>query len=162
MVDLVLSAAAEAVACYGGRTLKFPLRTIRRRFIEIIVQRRTKIIDAETLGVSISTLSPNGTTAGPRSSASSATDGEGFLPGPEPSPASYEVLAETLETAVQLGIVTEEDAGLVWATRYHQQTSFDLGGGDRRETERLRRRRSRAQQRLAANRDALLAAGVAV
>ena len=160
MVDLVLSAAAEAVACYGGRTLKFPLRTIRRRFIEIIVQRRTKIIDAETLGVSLSTLGPPGHRS--RSTADTAGSGEACLAADDDGPGSSEVLAETLEAAVQLGIVTEEDAGLVWASRYHQQTSFELGGGDRREAERLRRRRSRAQQRLVANRDALLEAGVAV
>ena len=148
VVDLVLSAAAEAVACYGGRTLKFPLRTIRRRFIEIIVQRRTRVIKAETLGVSISSPATG--------------SGDDSLAAPERGPAASEVLAETLETAVELGIVTAEDAGLVWASRYHQQTSLDLGGGDKREAERLRRRRSRAQQRLVANRDVLLDAGVAV
>ena len=155
VVDLVLSAAAEAVACYGGRTLKFPLRTIRRRFIEIIVQRRTNVIKAETLAVSISSLGPAGAgSEGPVS--------DDCLPAPESAPAAAEALAETLETAVELGIVTEADAGLVWASRYHQQTSFDLGGDDPREIERLRKRRSRAQQRLVANRDALLEAGVAV
>ena len=163
VVDLVLSAAAEAVACYAGRTLKFPLRTLRRRFIELIVQYRTKIINAETLGFSLSGLAP-GASGGAASRSGRETEdaGEAHLAMPERAPGPSELLAETLETAVQLGIVTEEDAALVWASRYHQQTSFELGGNDRREVERLRRRRSRAQQRLVANRDALLEAGVAV
>lgn len=162
VVDLVLGCAAEAVACYGGRTLAYPLRTIRRRFIEILIHRRSSRIRAETLGVSLAGLQPGGSFARERVRVDAGGErGDSCLVAPEPDAGAAEILAETLQVAVDLGIVSSADAGLVWATRYHQQTSLDLGGGDRREAERLRRRRSRAQQRLVAHADELRAAVLA-
>ena len=162
VVDLVLTSAAEAVACYAGRTLPYPIRTIRSRMIEVLVDRRTKLIRTLMFADSLSPME-HGASAPRASDAQDSESNRSWLVGGSPSerPAAS-VLAETLETAIDLGIVSAADAGLVWATRYHQRTSLDLGGGDKREAERLRRRRSRAQQRLVAHRSELLATGIAV
>ena len=164
-VELVMGAAAEAIACYAGRTTPYPLRTIRRRLIELIVQRRSKAVEAlraatsiERVCFEISISSKFATTEGYGDPGSV----EKVWVAPEVERSAAELLADTLRAAVTLGIVSEDDAGLVWASRYHGETSRSLAGDDRREAERLRRRRSRAQQRLIAHRDLLLATGIAV
>lgn len=166
VADLVLGSTAEAVACYAGRSLSYPLRTIRRRMIEIIIQRRTKLINTQVGVRSLAGLQADGASwhneLRPKDREPSWDPGESFLAETMSEPSPAELLAETLDVAVDLGIVSASDAGLVWATRYHQQTSLELGDGDKREAERLRRRRSRAQQRLIAHRSDLLASGIAV
>ena len=166
VVDLVLTSAAEAVACYAGRSLPYPLRTIRSRMIEIIIARRTKLIKVQVSHRSLAGLQPDTklwhNELRPKAREAALDPGEDCLVQPVYEPSAAELLAETLHAAIDLGIVSLSDAQLVWATRYHQQTSLDLGGGDKREAERLRRRRSRAQQRLVAHRSVLLATGIAV
>jgi len=68
------------------------------------------------------------------------------------------LLARTLRLAVGKGIVSADDATLVWASTHLGETSLSLACGDVREAERLRRRRSRAQQRLARHSAELLEA----
>ena len=64
----------------------------------------------------------------------------------------------TLRVAVGKGIVSAQDASLVWASVHRGETSLSLAAGDAREAERLRRRRSRAQRRLAQYRSDLVEA----
>lgn len=145
VVALVLGAAAEAIGSYARRPeVPFPLRTIRRRMIELIIARRNRLImqtQVETAEFS---------------------DGHQESDDPieeEPTPA--ELLAETLATAVELGIVSGDDAQVVWLSRRFDVSARAQADNDRREHERLRRRRSRAQRRLIEGRNLLLDAGLA-
>ncbi|MCP3859390.1 MAG: hypothetical protein GY704_07035 [Phycisphaeraceae bacterium] len=130
VISVVLSSATDAVASVAGSTLEWPLRNLHRRFAKRLVRRREKLI-AEV-----------------RERLEFLPEQDGVAPVLEPSPAV--LLAETLELAVSRGIVSRDDARLVWASTHQGETSFTLAGGDQREAERLRKRRTRAQQRLAA------------
>lgn len=145
VVALVIGAAAETIGCFAKRTtLPFPIRTIRRRTIQRIVDRRTRMIERSAVEVI------------------EWVDGEahaGRKPTSEPSAA--ELLADTLTNAVHLGIVSGDDANLVWMWRRHDVSARTLANGDAREHGRLRKRRGRAQLRLIENRDALVAAELA-
>ena len=145
VVSLVVGAAAEVIGSYARRdSVPFPIRTIRRRMITLIVGRRAKMIERAQI------------------EAVELVDGQGAAgrcDEEELSPA--ELLADTLTTAVDLGIVSGADARLVWLARRFDVPARVLAGNDSREHERLRRRRSRAQLRLVENRDALVEAGLA-
>lgn len=143
VVALVLGAAAEAVGSYARLVVPFPLRTLRRRTIEIVTRRRARMIeDARANPVGLVEDVGLAATEAPRS--------------------ATEALAETLATAVELGVVSSDDANLVWVSRAGGFTTLALAEGEERESERLRRRRSRAQRRLIEHRERLLEAGVAV
>lgn len=128
---IVLGATHDAIAAVAGSTIEFPLRNLHRRMAKRLVRRREKLI-AEAREVA-------GYVAGDRAAVAV-----------EVEPA--ELLASTLSVAIERGIVSLDDARLVWATSHEDETSFSLADGDRRESERLRRRRSRARQRLVAHR----------
>ncbi len=136
VISLVLSAANDAIASAAGSTLEWPLRNLHRRLTKRLVRRREKLIadTRETLR---------------------------FLPeqdcvAPVPDESSAVLLAQTLELAVARKIVSGDDARLVWASTFEGETSFTLADGNEREAERLRKRRTRAQQRLAARRSELV------
>lgn len=145
VVALVIGAAAEAIGSYARRpVVPFPLRTIRRRMIEIVIARRSRLIkqaDVESVQFAEATY----TSGDPMDT--------------EPSPA--ELLADTLTTAVDLGIVLRQDAQVVWLSRRFDVSALAQADNDPREHERLRRRRSRAQRRLIESRETLLNAGLA-
>lgn len=131
VVTMVLGAATDAIASIAGTEAAFPLRTLRDRTIRRIRRRRDRLVrDARELVIDEL----------PEVAAS-----------PSAKPAAV-LLAETLRLAVGKGIVTEEDAHLVWASAHHGETSMSLAGGNKTEAERLRRRRSRAQRRMAEHR----------
>lgn len=135
VVTMVLGAATDAIASFAGSETAFPLRTLRDRTIRRIRRRRDRIVrDARELVIE---ELPEVATS------------------PSAKPAAM-LLAETLRLAVGKGIVTEEDAHLVWASAHHGETSMSLAGGNRTEAERLRRRRSRAQRRMAEHRGELV------
>lgn len=135
VVTMVLGAATDAIASIAGTEKAFPLRTLRDRTIRRIRRRRDRIVrDARELVIEEL----------PEVAAS-----------PSAKPAAV-LLAETLRLAVGKGIVTEEDAHLVWASTHHGETSMSLAGGNKTEAERLRRRRSRAQRRMADHRGELV------
>jgi hypothetical protein len=146
VVALVVGAAAEAIAGYSRLVVPYPLRTLRCRTIEIITRRRARLIRRARVE-SCELLDDRG-------------DAGRIVE--DDSPTASDLLAETLSTAVELGIVSGEDAELVWVTRHFDVSTRALARGDHRESERLRKRRTRAQRRLIENRDAFLAAGVAV
>jgi len=146
VVALVMGAAAKAIAGYSRLVVPYPLRTLRCRTIEIITRQRSQWIDrrqAEEYELF-------------------DEHGEAGRVVKDDGPTTSELLAETLSTAVDLGIVSREDAHLVWVTRHHEVPTRALAGGDERESERLRKRRTRAQRRLIENREAFLDAGIAV
>lgn len=145
VVALVIGAAAEAIGSYARRpVVPFPLRTIRRRMIEIVIARRSRLMkQAEVESVQFA----------------EATHPSGDPMDTEPTPA--ELLADTLTTAVELGIVSGQDAQVVWLSRRFDVSALAQADNDAREHERLRRRRSRAQRRLIENRETLLDAGLA-
>ncbi len=127
IVTLVLGAATDAIAAVAGTTVGWPLRDLRRRTIKRITRRRERLVrNARELVDEVP---------------------DAAAPVAERSPA--ELLAATLDLAISKGIVSSEDARLVWASSHEGETSFSLAAGDRREAERLRRRRSRAQRRMA-------------
>ena len=130
IVTLVLGAATDAtdaIAAVAGTTVGWPLRDLRRRTIKRITRRRDRLVrNARELVDEVPDVA---------------------APMAERSPA--ELLAATLDLAISKGIVSTEDAQLVWASSHEGETSFSLAAGDRREAERLRRRRSRAQRRMA-------------
>lgn len=144
VVALVIGAAAEAIGSYARRAVvPFPLRTIRRRMIEIVVARRGRLVKlAEVESVEF-------------------MDGGSMAGGDDDQLSPAELLADTLTTAVDLGIVSGEDAQVVWLSRRFDVSARAQADDDRREHERLRRRRSRAQRRLIESREALLDAGLA-
>jgi len=131
IISLVLVATNDAIASVAGSTLEWPLRNLHRRMVKRLIRRREKLI-------------------------ANARELLEYLPSEQPAPpeeaTAAELLAETLDLATTKGIVSSDDARLVWASSYWDETSFTLARGDRREAERLRRRRSRAQQRLAVHR----------
>lgn len=145
VVALVIGAAAETIGCFAKRTsLPFPIRTIRRRTIQRVVDRRTRMIERAAVEVV------------------EWIDGEGRAGRePESEPTAAELLADTLTNAVHLGIVSGDDANLVWMWRRHDISARTLADGDAREHSRLRKRRGRAQLRLVENRDALVEAEMA-
>ena len=145
VVALVMGAAAEAIGSYSRRSVvPFPLRTIRRRMIEILISRRRRLIkQANIESVEFSDCS--------WTSDYSRAD----------EPTSAELLADTLSTAVDLRIVSNDDAQIVWLSRRFDVSARAQADDDHREHERLRRRRSRAQRRLIENRQLLLEAGLA-
>lgn len=145
VVALVIGAAAESIGSYARRpVVPYPLRTIRRRMIEIVIARRNRMIrQAEVESVQFAETTH--TSADPSDT--------------EPTPA--ELLADTLTTAVDLGIVSGQDAQVVWLSRRFDVSALAQADNDAREHERLRRRRSRTQRRLIENRELLLDAGLA-
>ncbi len=139
IITMVLGAATDAIAAVAGSTIDWPLRDLRRRTIKRIVRRRDRLVrNSRELADEI-----------PEAAAAST----------EQSPA--ELLKATLDLAITKGIVSSDDAALVWSSSHHGETSFTLANGDRREAERLRRRRSRAQRRMA-ERSAELIEAIAV
>ncbi len=131
LVTVVLGSATDAIASLAGSTTEWPLRILRRRTIIRIVRRRDHLV-AHSRELAAEQL-PD--VASPVA----------------PSPPAV-VLARTLRMAVGKGIVSADDAQLVWASTHRGETSLSLADGDEREAERLRRRRSRAQRRLAEHR----------
>lgn len=127
IVTIVLGAASDAIAAVAGTTIGWPLRDLRRRTIKRIVLRRDRLV------------------RNARELVDEMPDG----PAAEAERSPAEVLKATLDLAITKGIVSPEDADLVWSSSHHGETSFTLAKGDRREAERLRRRRSRAQRRMA-------------
>ncbi len=137
LVTIVLGAASEAIASLAGLHRVYPLRTLRQRTLKRVERRRDQLMtDAREL----------------------ATEQLPELVSPSPSVPPAVLLARTLRLAVVKGIVSEFDAKLVWASTHWGETSYSLADGDAREAERLRRRRSRAQRRLAQHSDELLEA----
>lgn len=136
VISVVLGSATDAIASAAGSTLEWPLRNLHRRLTKRLVRRREKLI-AEV-----------------RERLEFLPEQDSVASAPEQSPAV--LLAQTLELAVSRGIVSGDDARLVWASTFHGETSFTLAEGDQREAERLRKRRTRAQQRLAARRTELV------
>lgn len=136
VISVVLGSATDAIASAAGSTLEWPLRNLHRRLTKRLVRRREKLI-AEV-----------------RERLEFLPEQDSVASTPEQSPAV--LLAQTLELAVSRGIVSGDDARLVWASTFHGKTSFTLAEGDQREAERLRKRRTRAQQRLAARRTELV------
>jgi len=145
VVALVIGAAAETIGCFAKRTsLPFPIRTIRRRTIQRVVDRRTRMIERASVEVV------------------ELIDGEGKAGcEPELEQTAAELLADTLVNAVHLGIVSSDDAELVWMWRRHDMSARTLARGDAREHSRLRKRRGCAQLRLIENREALVEAEMA-
>ena len=138
IATLVFGAATDAVNSAAGTTINYPLRNLHKRMVKRLIPRRERLINnAHELG----------TTTLERDTAHVA-----------PDTTAAELLSATLETAVNEGIVTGPDAQLIWLSVRHDQTSLELAGGDRREAERLRKRRTRARQRLINNRPTLEAA----
>ena len=135
IVSLVLLAANDAIASVAGTTLDWPLRNLHRRMVKRLIRRREKLI-------------------------ANARELLEYLPPEQAAPleetTAAELLAQTLDLAMSRGIVSSDDARLVWASSFWGETSFTLAHGNMREAERLRRRRSRAQQRLAAHSDELI------
>lgn len=138
VVTVVLGAAGDAIASLAGLHRVYPLRVLRQRTLKRVERRRDSMIahSRELL----------------RDEA--AID----VAAPDRSEPPAVLLARTLRLAVGKGIVTAEDASLIWASTHRGETSLSLAGGNAREAERLRRRRSRAQQRLAQHRSELLQA----
>jgi len=128
VVALVMGAAAKTIGCFAKRaSLPFPIRTIRRRTIQRVVDRRTRMI--ERASVEIVEL----------------IDGEGKAGcEPESEQTAAELQADTLTNAVHLGIVSGDDAKLVWMWRRHDVSARTLASGDAREHGRLRTRRGAA------------------
>ena len=127
IVTMVLGAATDSITAVAGSTIGWPLRDLRRRTIKRIVRRRDRLVrNAREL---VDTVP------------------DAAAPPEERSPAA--LLKATLDLAIAKGIVSTEDAHLVWSSSHHGETSFTLANGDPREAERLRRRRSRAQRRMA-------------
>ncbi len=136
VISVVLGSATDAIASVAGSTLEWPLRNLHRRLIKRLVRRRERLI------------------AEARERLEFLPEQDCVAPVPEQSPAV--LLAQTLELAVSRGIVSGDDARLVWASAFEGETSFTLAAGNQREAERLRKRRTRAQQRLAARRSELV------
>ena len=137
LVTIVLGSASEAIASLAGLHRVYPLRTLRQRTLKRVERRRDQlIVNAREL----------------------ATEKLPDLASPAPSVPPAVELARTLRLAVVKGIVSASDAKLVWASTHWGETSYSLADGDAREAERLRRRRSRAQRRLAQHRSELLEA----
>ncbi len=137
IITIVLGSASDAIASLVGSEQPFPLRILRQRTIKRISRRRQRLISNL---LELTTETPI----------------ERSSPIPEKPPAV--LLARTLQLAVGKGIVSPDDARLVWASTHRGETSMTLAGGDKREAERLRRRRSRAQRRLVESRSELLEA----
>ena len=137
IITIVLSSANDAISSLAGSEQPFPLRILRQRTIKRITRRRNQLVANSLELTEEPPLEP-------------------AAPVPEKPPAV--LLAQTLRLAVGKGIVTQDDARLVWASTHRGETSLTLAGGDRREAERLRRRRSRAQRCLAEHRSELLEA----
>lgn len=137
LVTLVLGSAADAIASLAGSTSMYPLRVLRRRMIKRLVRRRDRLV-ANSRELMQDHL--------PEVVASTSVEPPAVL------------LARTLRLAVGKGIVSQDDAALVWASTHRGETSLTLASGNVREAERLRRRRSRAQLRLANHRDELFEA----
>ena len=135
LVTVVLGSATDAIASLAGSTPDWPLRILRRRTIIRIVRCRDHLV-ANSRELAAERL--------PDVASPVAT-----------SPPAV-VLARTLRLAVGKGIVSADDAQLVWVSTHRGETSLSLAQGDVREAERLRRRRSRAQRRLADHRAELL------
>ncbi len=134
IASVVLGATDDAIASVAGTTIDYPLRNLHRRMVKRLVRRREKLItQAREVLEYVAQDQPAAVV--------------------EASPA--ELLADTLTLAIERGIVSAGDARLMWASSHEDETSFSLAQGDRREAERLRRRRSRAKQRLAAHRSEL-------
>lgn len=136
VISVVLGSATDAIASAAGSTLEWPLRNLHRRLTKRLVRRREKLI-------------------------AEVRERLEFLPeqdceAPVSEPSSAVLLAQTLELAVSRGIVSGDDAHLVWASVFEGETSFTLAAGNAREAERLRKRRTRARQRLAARRRELV------
>jgi len=135
IITIVLGSANDAIASLSGSEQPFPLRILRQRTIKRIARRRNRLV-ANSLELTEETpLEPAALV-------------------PEKPPAV--LLAQTLRLAVGKGIVSQGDASLVWASTHRGETSLTLAGGDKREAERIRRRRSRAQRCLAEHRSELL------
>ena len=138
LVTLVLGSAADAIASLAGLHRVYPLRVLRQRTLKRVERRRDQLIaHAREL---------------------SSEDRMVHVAAPEPSVPPAVLLARTLRVAVGKGIVSAQDASLVWASVHRGETSLSLAAGDAREAERLRRRRSRAQRRLAQHRSDLVEA----
>ena len=135
LVTVVLGSATDAIASLAGSTPEWPLRILRRRTIIRIVRRRDHLV---------------------ANSRELAAERLPDVASPVATSPSAVVLARTLRLAVRKGIVSADDAQLVWASTHRGETSLSLADGDEREAERLRRRRSRAQRRLADHRVELL------
>lgn len=145
VVALVIGAAAESIGSYARRpVVPYPLRTLRRRMIEIVIARRNRLIRQAEIE-SVQFAEATHTSSDPVET--------------EPTPA--ELLADTLTTAVDLGIVSAQDAQVVWLSRRLDVSALTQADNDEREHERLRRRRSRAQRRLIESRELLLDSGLA-
>lgn len=131
VITLVLGAATDAIGSVAGTGADFPLRTLKDRTVRRIRRRRDRLV---------------------RNARELVIEELPELPTVPDSKPSAVLLAETLRLAVAKGIVSEQDAELVWASTHRGETSLTLAHGDKTESERLRRRRSRAQRRLADHR----------
>ncbi len=138
LVTMVLGAAGEAIASLAGLHRVYPLRVLRTRMLKRVERRRDQLIDRAR------ELAPE--------------DLAVEVPAAETTVPPAVLLARTLRLAVGKGIVSADDASLVWASTHLGETSLSLACGDVRAAERPRRRRSRAPQRLAQHRVELLEA----
>lgn len=132
VVTLVIGAAAESIASLAGDSRVYPLRVLRQRLLKRVEWRRERLIaNARELVHDDRVLDVG---------AASSSEPPAVL------------LARTLRLAIDKQIISVDDASLVWASAHEGETSLTLAGGNAREAERLRRRRSRAQLKLAQHR----------
>jgi len=97
LVTLVLGSATDAVASLAGSTSMYPLRVLRRRMIKRLVRRRDRLV-ANSRELMHDHL--------PEVAASTSVEPPAVL------------LARTLRLAVGKGIVSQDDAELVWASTH--------------------------------------------
>ena len=155
--EIILDAITASLARHVGRTMPFPMRVLHQAFVETLVRKRRRRLTEFHTTTSLEGINEHTTQPNPWHGRSRI----GLIPNPA-DPSAARVRANTLETAIEIGLVTSGDASLVWSARHLDVSCRALAPNDTREAERLRRRRSRAQRTLIDNRTKLLAAGAAM